>query len=318
MGVERTSLFLADEETRQLRSCIAQGAEHLDIVQPFGVGLVGAAAAYRKILVIPDAYADPRFDRSWDVKSGYRTRNVLCGPLVTHERRLVGVLQILNKIDGAFDDEDLSLFAAFSGFAAVAIENTSLYEERERLFQSLIHSLAAAVDARDPVTAGHAERVAGYARAIAVKMGLDEREVRALDYAATLHDVGKIGVRDEVLLKAGRFTDEERKLAESHVVHTREILGNVYFPRDLRDIPNIACAHHERLNGSGYPAGATGNATPRLAKILAVADVYDALVAFDRPYKKPWPSAEAIKLLENRELFDPEVVEALKKALTNG
>ncbi|MFH1024033.1 MAG: HD domain-containing phosphohydrolase [Planctomycetota bacterium] len=315
MDAERCTLYLYDEDRRELVSRIALGMEVKEIRLPADHGIAGHVAMSRDLVNIPDAYADSRFDRQWDEKSGFQTRNVLCGPLVTHEGRVVGVLQVLNKRNGAFTESDIALFTAFSAHAAVAIENASLYEEREKLLQSLIRSLAAAVDARDPVTAGHSDRVGKYATLVAEEMGLAAGERRVLDIAASLHDVGKIGVRDAVLLKAGQFTPEERQEVQGHVARTRDILNQVYFPRDLRGVVDVAGAHHERMDGSGYPLKIAGDRMPVPARILAVVDVFDALTAYDRPYKKAWTSEKAFGILENTREFDPVVVAALKQVV---
>ncbi len=310
MNADRSSLFLVDYETGELWSRIAQDAEINEIRFPIGMGIAGAVGKTGEVINIKDAYDDPRFNREIDKKTGYRTRTILCMPLTNHERDIIGVIQVLNKREGHFNKYDEGLLAALSSHAAVAIENAELYREREQMFESLVKTLAAAIDARDPVTAGHSQRVAQYALNIARALGLQGDDLKCLEYAAFLHDVGKIGVRDDVLLKPGRLSKEEYAKIQAHVLFTKEILKRIHFPRQLRNIPELASAHHEKVNGQGYPDGLQGDNLNIEARILAVADVFDALTAYDRPYKKAMPLEKSLSIIQSEvgEAFDPEVV----------
>ena len=312
MDADRSSLFLVDFETGELWSRIAQDAEISEIRFPIGMGIAGSVAKTGEIVNIKDAYEDPRFNREIDKKTGYRTRTILCMPLSNHEGEIIGVIQVLNKSKGIFTDYDENILAALSSHAAVAIENAELYRERELMFESLVKTLAATIDARDPVTAGHSQRVAQYSLNMARALGLIGDDLKCIEYSAFLHDVGKIGVRDNVLLKPGRLDKEEYKKIQAHVVYTREILRPNRFPRQLRGIPELAAAHHEKVNGKGYPEGLLGDGLPIEARILAVADVFDALTAYDRPYKKAMPLEKALSIIQSEtgEAFDPEVVRA--------
>ncbi len=310
LDAERSTLFLVDADTQELWSRIAQGSEVKEIRLPIGKGIAGTVARTRARINIPDAYADPRFDRATDLRTGYHTRSLLCLPMFDREGETLGVLQVLNKRGGPFTDTDEELLEALAAQASVAIENAQLYEETKRVFRSLVQTLAAAIDARDPATAGHSERVAYYARRLAQALALPPEQCELLEYAALLHDVGKIGVRDAVLLKEGKLTDEEFAVIRSHAAQTRDILANIWLSHALHDLPDCAAAHHEKFDGSGYPNRLRGEDIPLLARIIAVADVYDALVAQDRPYKKAMPVAEALARLEAGAgtHFDPALV----------
>ena len=298
LAAERSTLFLIDTKTQELWSRVAQGAEVREIRLPIGTGIAGCVARTRETINIPDAYADPRFNQATDRKTGYHTRSILCLPLFDRANDPLGVLQVLNKRCGVFTAADEELLTALSSLASVAIENAQLYEETKRVFKSLVQALAAAIDARDPATAGHSERVAYYSLRMAQAAAMPPEQLELLEYAAHLHDVGKIGVRDAVLLKEGRLTDEEFAQIRSHVAHTREILAKIRLSQDLLELPQIAAAHHEKLDGTGYPAGLRGDQIPLLARMIAIADVYDALVAHDRPYKKAMPVEQALAILE--------------------
>jgi putative two-component system response regulator len=148
--------------------------------------------------------------------------------------------------------------------------------------ESVILCLGVTVEARDGCTSGHCERMAAYSAAFGVHLGLPEEEIAALHRGGYLHDVGKIGVPDAVLLKPGRLTDDEFAVMKRHTVIGESVCGNI---RSLRLVKPIVRHHHERLDGSGYPDGLRGDAVPRLAQITGIIDVYDALTT-DRPYRQ--------------------------------
>jgi HD-GYP domain-containing protein (c-di-GMP phosphodiesterase class II) len=315
MDADRSSLFLVDMETNELWSRIAQGAGMTEIRFPVGVGIAGYVAKTGKTLNIKEAYDDTRFNKDVDKKTGYRTKTILCMPLINHEDKIVGVIQVINKNNGIFTEYDEELLQAFCSNAAVAVENAELYKEKDSLFKSMIETLAATIDARDPVTAGHSQRVALYALNIARNMGFNENEIKVLHVAATLHDVGKIGIPDKVLLKPGRLTKDEYQKIQRHVVFTKEILDQIHFARDLKLVPYVASCHHERVDGKGYPNQLKNSNISISAKILAVVDVFDALTAYDRPYKSAMPLKKALSILEEGKgtQFDPEIVDIFIK-----
>jgi putative two-component system response regulator len=176
--------------------------------------------------------------------------------------------------------------------------------------EEIIRRLATAADRRDHVTGDHIARVADYARLIAEAMGLQPAEVRLITLAAPLHDIGKIGVPDAVLNKRANFTEAERAVMEQHTLYAEEILGNSSWDL-LRIAAEIGVGHHERWDGTGYPRRLAGTDIPLPARIVAVADVFDALVS-ERPYKHAWPldEARAHLLAERGRQFDPACVDA--------
>jgi HD-GYP domain-containing protein (c-di-GMP phosphodiesterase class II) len=184
-------------------------------------------------------------------------------------------------------------------------------EDRERQYRSILQVLASSIDARDPLTSGHSEKVTEYSLGICDEMGLGRDYREMIRVAALLHDYGKLGVPDAILKKPGRLTKEEYEIVKTHAQKTREILEEVNFEGILSQVPKIAGAHHEKLDGSGYPEGLTGDEIPLGAKIIAVADFFEAITA-KRHYRGPMPIEDALGLLnkEAEKHFDPEIVAA--------
>src|SRR3990167_7920071 len=288
MHADRSTLYLVDHDTNELVSFIAQQSGIKEIRLPMGMGIAGHSAETGKTVNIEDAYKNPLFNKETDIQTGYTTRTVLCVPMKNREGEIIGVLQVLNKKTGLFTEYDEWLFRTYSAYAATAIENTRLHEEREKTFLSAIKALTAAIDRRDPVTAGHSERVA-----------------RLSD------DAGKIGVRDDVLLKPDKLTPDERNKMNQHSQYTKEILEEIYFSKEYKKIPSIAAMHHERLDGTGYPYGLKAEQLNTFGRIIAVADIFDALMSFDRPYKKALSLPETLEILQNeagKNHLDPNIV----------
>jgi len=447
------SLYLVEESDtgdRRLRFTLAQN-DSVDV--PFeqftmpinGESVAGYVALTGKIVNLGDAYYPPegstfKVNRAFDTGIGYRTKSMLVVPMKTQKDEIIGALQLINckpDLERRFAsaeeiEREVEPFGAryttfavsLASQAAVALENSRLYENIQTLFEGFVKASVTAIESRDPTTSGHSERVAeltvGLAetvdRAAAGPYG-DVRftpdEMKEIRYASLLHDFGKVGVREEVLVKAkklypnhlelikqrveiirrglelkysrrkieyllqkgreqfaghaealdaelasfvaeldegltkvmaanepsvmpedfvsavqrfalqtfedhrgrpqsiitpeearilaiprGTLTEAERKQIESHVVHTFEFLEKIPWTKEIRNIPVIARSHHEKLNGSGYPYGFTGDQIPLQSKMMTIADIYDALTASDRPYKRAITTEKALDILD--------------------
>lgn len=325
MGAERTSLYLIDWASNIIWTKVAEKVDQIRL--PIGEGISGRVAQTGEIINVDDAWNFPGFYREFDIKHKFRTCSVLCMPISSRAGERIAVIEVLNKKGGqGFGQEDENLLRSLASQVAIALENSQLMDELRLSFESSILTLSATVDAKHPLTAGHSQRVTEYSLMIAREMGLGEKELAVIKYAGLLHDIGKIGIRDEVLYKYGPFTAEERAEMAMHTVKTRAILEKFRFPKALCDVPTIAAHHHEKVNGQGYPDGLKGTEIPLGSRIMAVADVFDAITSA-RDYPKythdevlncePMPLDKAIAILEHDAgtHFDPDAVSALLTCL---
>ncbi|CCO07847.1 HD domain-containing phosphohydrolase [Desulforamulus hydrothermalis] len=237
-------------------------------------------------------------------------------PLI-NKGRLLGCLQLINKQDGSqFSRRDIRLCHTFASQAAVIIDNSLLLANQEKLMISLIRALTSALDARDPYTRGHSERVSRLSLLIAREMGLSPQQQEILQQAALLHDVGKIGIRDNVLLEPGPLDEDKWRIMKSHPVIGAQIIQQIEPKSVMKQIYEGVMYHQEKYDGSGYPGGLRGKQIPLVARIIAIADAYDAITS-DRPYRKGKSPAEALAEIKNcaGKHFDPQLVEVFLKAM---
>lgn len=228
-------------------------------------------------------------------------------PLIARGK-VLGVIDAEGKAPGAFTDQQFVLFSTFASQAAVAIRNAQVLERKQAVYYQTISSLASALEARDSYTRGHSERVTRLGLDIGEKLGLRDSDKALIRQAGLLHDIGKIGIPDGVLNKRSLLSSEERNEIEHHPLFGNTILEQLHF---LKDASKAILHHHERYDGTGYPAGLFGHEIPIVARIIAVADSWDAMTS-DRPYRDAMEEEAALReVLSNAgRQFDPEVVRA--------
>ena len=297
--------------------------------------IVGYVALTGEPLAIDDAYhiSSDRpfmFNPEYDVKSGYITKSMLTIPLMTFHGKRVGVMQLINAKDeqgriAPFSEESQALVPLFANNAAVAVDRGVMNRE-------MILRMVRMAELRDPTETGmHAQRVGAYAAELyqrwALKMSIDAQEMKRkkdlIRLAAMLHDVGKVGIPDNILKKPDKLSDTEYDVMKLHTVYGGRLFLNETSQLDITS-REIALNHHEKWNGNGYPGkisdimcqdvkmGASKKADeiPLSARIVALADVYDAL-ASSRPYKQPWSDDQVFATIrkESGEHFDPQLVD---------
>ena len=330
LGTEASSLFLLEPDSGDLVLHVSTGHLHEKVAAvrvPKGMGIAGYVAETGETVLVADVSADERHYTSVDQKSGFATRSILAVPLIARtislgrereesQEHTIGCIEALNKIDGTFDQDDADLLRTLARQAATVLEIATLYADVNELFLDVIQALTAAIDAKDPYTEGHSQRVAEFSVAIAQQLNMPAEFIHHLRIGAILHDVGKIGVSDAVLKKPGRLTDEEFTEIKQHPTIGERILGHI---RTLQKELPVIIEHHERLDGNGYPFGLINEQISPSGRIVAVADAFDAMTS-DRPYRNGLPIEEAFRRLRAGigTEFDARCVQALLDAYQNG
>ncbi|MEX2216986.1 MAG: HD domain-containing phosphohydrolase [Phycisphaeraceae bacterium] len=314
-GADRSTLFIHDAPRGQLWSRVAQGLEQgIELRISETQGIAGTVFQMRESLRIDDTHMHPLFARNVAKATGYEPRSMLVVPVLHRPGNLGGVLQVMDRRVAFFTDADRVLLEAIAVQVGISLDNARLYEAQERQFKSFVRAFSEALDARDPLTQLHSANVANYASGIAHYLGLPPSQQEWLRIAGLLHDVGKIGTPEAILTKPGKLSDEEFAEMKKHAGHSRRILEKIEFTKKYEGLPFIAAAHHEKLDGTGYPDRLKGDEVPLLARVLCVADIFDALTQ-KRHYREAMSLDEAFGLLDHMvpEQLDTECVKALKK-----
>ena len=286
----------------------------------FGEGIAGWVARERKPLLIEDVNAAPLVpalrprgtgrDASAARRRQYKTASLVCVPLLT-KGRVLGVINVNDKANGhPFTPDDVSLLATIAGQVADTNENARHYDQlRGNAFRT-VQALVVTLETKDAYTSGHSQRVTEYANAIGRQLSLPAGDLSLLRYAAQLHDIGKIGITEDILHKPGPLDDGEWQVIRSHPVVSERIIQPLDF---LATVKGVVRHHHERWDGRGYPDGLKGAGIPLLVRILGVADAYDAMTS-PRPYRpRPLSHVEAMDEIARSvgTQFDPQVIAAL-------
>jgi len=256
----------------------------------------------KSVLLVNDLPHDKNY--SW---LGEFAKTLIAVPLQRQDQ-VLGCLFGLNKNGGEFDSADSKLLNSIANESAIYIENAMLFDDVHGLMMGLLHSLTSAVDAKDAYTCGHSERVALLSRHLAQEAGLSDHQVERVYMAGLLHDVGKIGVPEEVLRKTGRLTPEEFEQMKKHPEVGARILRDI---KQIADIIPGVLHHHERFDGKGYPSALSGQDIPIMGRIICLADSFDAMTS-NRTYRKALPLEVALTEIRrcSGTQFDPALTEA--------
>jgi len=315
-GAEATSgaIFLLDSDSSKMNMEVSfemeKGVQDVNIMA--SEGLIGRVAQLKKIETVSNV--DTNAAAYFEFKKSIAKENIMAAPLLVHNEKVLGVMVICDKkTQESFTSDDIMLLGNVATQTAIAIENYQLNEDAEKTYLETITALAVAVEAKDTYSRGHIDRVAGYVEKLGRQMKLDEEIMKTLRNGATLHDVGKIGVRDGVLRKQGPLTEDERKEMEKHCVIGVNIIKPI---KSMSALCDLVRHHQEFYDGTGYPDGLKGEEIPLTARIIKVCDAYDAMTT-DRPYRKGMSKEDAKKeLLKKGGIeFDPAIVEAFIKVI---
>ena len=319
MRAERGFLMLRDEQTGELKTEVARppslGADAFE----FSHSIVRRVAESGEPVLTTNAQEDPRFEGQMSI-AAYQLRSIICAPLKNKDK-LIGVIYVDNRAKvGLFQKGDLELIKAFANQAAVAIDNATLFDNLQKTnrelqkskdelaeaYQKTLEGWVHALDLKDKETEGHTRRVTTLTERLARSMGVEGEALEHIRRGALLHDIGKMGIPDSILMGKSELTPEERELMRQHPIYARDMLWPIKFLRPAVDIPYC---HHEQWDGTGYPRGLKGMEIPFAARIFMIVDVWDALVS-DRSYRKAMPPEEVRQIIkaDAGKHFDPNIV----------
>jgi putative nucleotidyltransferase with HDIG domain len=331
----RGSIMLLDETNRNLVIRVHEGLDESIVKNakvPVGDGIAGWVARQAEPILVTDVKEHPLFSRlcrNYEDKSFVSLplkvkaqadcagegqspeEEVLALPLLSRNR-VVGVMNVNKKKDGGvFTQGDLELLKILSTQAAALIENNNLFSSLRDAYIETIQTLVLLIEAKDPYTMGHSQRVTELALKIGSRIGLSSAWHEVLKYAGSLHDIGKIGVDGAILNKPGKLTGDEWEIIKKHPVIGSEVLKPVKF---LTEVYPVVRSHHEHFDGTGYPDGLEGQEIPFLSRLLSVADAYDAMIS-TRAYRDSMTEEQVLQEIKrcSGSQFDPEIVHAFLK-----
>ncbi len=289
--------------------------------ETLGEGLSGQVIMTGQPLIVPDLSVEGRSSLAFLLRADLYS---WAGIPLTVEQEVIGVLGVAARLKYYFSKREIELLKAIAGQIAIAVNNARLYQARQddlhrlqEAYLGIAHTLVRAAEAHEPFGQGHSDRVALLSRRIAAEMGLPPEKVNEIELGALLHEIGKVAVPNHILRKPKEErTPEEHEVYRSHVTRGVELLGSLPL---LKGVLSCIECHHERWDGSGYPRGLKGDSIPLEARIVAVADAFDALTS-ERPWSSALSREEAIQLIkENAGIkWDPDVVEHFLKLILNG
>ncbi|NJK46488.1 MAG: HD domain-containing protein [Pleurocapsa sp. SU_196_0] len=312
MNAGRTALALiADGELRVVDSRGRDGDDEVQVSKM----LLERVVATQQPIITTNVQEDPTLNLQASASIlALDIRSVLAVPLRSRNE-VIGVLYADTQfIERVFSERDAAVLETFASQVGVAVMQARALQEEHESFVTLVRVMLSTLDKRDPYTAGHSERVGLYTQALARKLGWNAADQERALFAGRVHDIGKIGIRDNFLDKAGPLTPEERRVLEQHTVIGADIIHQS--GKRLEAILTAVRSHHERWDGRGYPDGMSGAAIPLLARMVGIADTFDA-VTTARPYSDPKTWTQAFDILRSvvGTQFDPELVEPFITAL---
>jgi len=328
LDYDRGLILVANKANQRLeiRGAFGYTEEHLDLLEttsfhldnPNSQGPLVVSYRHQKPILVNDVseISEVVTPKSRQFINALGTKSFLAVPIVL-DNESIGVLAVDNYHGKKpLINSDVNLLMGIAPAIGVSFRNAILNEARENQFAATLKVLAHSIDARDFLTAGHSEKVAEYTVGIATELGKSHEYCQMIRIGALLHDYGKIGVPDTVLKKDGPLTDEERALVKTHSEKSFDILSQVPFEGLNQEIPDIALYHHERWDGTGYPKGLKGTDIPLGARIVAIADFFEAITS-KRHYREPMPVNVAIDLLKrgSGSHFDPDILPAFLRYL---
>ncbi|WP_448379046.1 HD domain-containing phosphohydrolase [Fervidobacterium sp.] len=313
INAEAASILMYEADHLRFLVTVGKASGKIESIPVPMESIAGKIFLEGKVFVFNDLETNPVHFKGVDKVAKFKTKNIVGSPIWVEDEK-IGVIEVLNK-DGGFSEEDAETVELFAKLIGRKLLSAWRYEKFSESFKKILLAIATAIDKRDNYTHQHSKNVAKISVEIGKRMGLSQQELEKLEFSAILHDVGKIGIPDSILLKPGKLTDEEYKVIKNHTVYGAEILSQVKYVDE--DILKGALEHHEKLDGSGYPYGKKGEEISLFGKIIGIADVFDALSS-KRTYKEAWDFGEVLKIIEadvEKGKFSKEVFEKLLESV---
>ncbi|MCE5208214.1 MAG: transporter substrate-binding domain-containing protein [Chloroflexi bacterium] len=323
MGVDAINFLLYKPASNRLESSINQGFRTTamkNVTLRIGEGLAGQVASDWQRIFIPDISAYHNDFPSMPVFKGEDFVSY-CGLPLRAKGQFIGVMEIFNRTRLNPDQEWFNFLETLAGQAAIAIDGIKAFEEIQisntkliLAYDATIEGWSRAMDMRDKETEGHTQRVAQLTIQLARKMGITEDQIVHIKRGALLHDIGKLGIPDQILLKTDNLTEKQWVIMRKHPQYAFDMLSSIDYLRPALDIPYC---HHEKWDGTGYPRGLKGLQIPLAARIFSIIDVWDALTS-NRPYRPAWEQSRALEYIEQQSgsHFDPQVVSAFLSVMS--
>jgi len=315
LNADIVSILLEQPEEFEARVTEQFIFPELDPSQPEGVGNIDQELLFKRFaekpyLIIPTAQTRRFFKKPPERKG---LSSLLTVPIRVKDKVIGWVNVYSYRQNYHFSEGQAKLMVILADRAAQAIDNARLYQNLRRTFRETIEGLVSALEAKDKYTSGHSRRVTEFALLVGRAIRLSPEELEKIEWAGLLHDIGKIGIRLEALNKPGKITQQEHEMFKDHSIMAKQILEQIHF---LKEIVPLVYHHHENYDGSGYPDRIKGTQIPLGARILAIADTYDAMTS-DRPYRKAMDQKNAVRELRRcaDTQFDPGLVEVFIKEL---
>lgn len=312
LGAEASSVLLLDEKKQELYfkftdGPVQQKLKRLHIEKKSGIA--GWILKNNKPLIVNNPQKNAHFYKKIDEATGFKTRSIIGVPII-RDNKVIGVIEVLNKADGTvFTKKDLKTMQEVATTASITIESSRMNLDLLRSYRGTVGALVSLADTKENIGGGgHSRRVAEYALMGANELALTKDAKLNIEYAALLHDIGKLSIADEILNKTGDLSDQEWELIKKHTVIGYNLLRNVPF---LKEASKLILHHHERYDGGGYPQGLTGESIPLGARLIAVADAFDNMTT-DHSYRRAFDQMKAFSELYNnmRVQFCPTAVKA--------
>lgn len=309
LDVSGCSVYIVDTEHSQLKleaaSSVNRKFKNDICLSPACEVISNSVLKNRTPISVSDLLVDKRFIYN---NKGFKknVRSLIATPII-FKGKVLGVIVALSKKPKYFEESEINLLSAYAAHTAIALNNAFLHKNVHVNYYNTISALVKTIEARDPYTCGHSERVTDLALKIAKKLNLSEYEKELLLFSSKLHDIGKIAIPDFILNKKTALTEIERAIIQEHPIKGTEMISNLKF---LERCTPIISHHHERYDGKGYPDGLKGNKIPLLARIVSLADAFDAMTS-ERPYRRRLKINEAVEEIKynSNAQFDPKLAE---------